>query len=157
MDHVIEIKNFYERLRSFILDKKQLTHQFGIRRYFECLEIVFLHETPYQRPPGLPPNIFCITGPSTISQGTGDILPRVEGNRLAFQCNTNLEGEKNEETEKALNHIFTEFFTNECNKDDVTGFLEKLAAQRASKGASEAVKSLFFIEPPDTLFLRVSG
>lgn len=157
MNHVIEIKDFYERLRSFILDKEQLTHQLSIRRYFECLGIDFLHETPYQRPPGLPSNILCIIGPSTISRATGDILPRIEGDRLAFQCNTSLEEEGNEETEKALNHILTEFFTNECNQNGVAEFLEQLAARRASKGASEAVKALFFIEPPDTLFLRISG
>lgn len=156
MDYVIEIKSFYERLRSFILDRKQLIHNLAIRRYFECLEIGFLHETPYQRPPGLSPNVFCVTGLSTTAWGTGDILPRVEGGRLAFQCNTNVEGEESDATERALNHILTEFFTTECNNAGVAEFLERLAVHKASKLSSEEVKSLFFIEPPDTLFLRLS-
>ncbi len=145
MEHVIEIKNFSEKLAGFTAGKGQAIRNPGIWRYFECLEIRFSYHAPAQASPRSP------------VAGVGDILPRVEESRLAFRCIANVEGEGNEAAEKALSECFAEFFTRECNQGDTTEFLKQLAAQRASETASEAIKALFFAEPPNTLLLRVAG
>ena len=146
MDHVIEIKNFYEKFVGFTAGKGQSISKLRIWRYFECLEIRFSYHAPAQASPCSP------------MAGVGDILPRVEASRLTFRCNANVEGEGNEAVEKALSECFAEFFTRECNQGDTTEFLKRLAEQKASETASEAIKALFFVEPQTSaLFLRVAG
>lgn len=140
MDCVIEIKSFYPRLAEFAAGKGQLIRNVEIRRYFECLEIAFQSGADDAPVPGV-----------------GDVLPRVGPDGLRFETNVNVAGEGNAAQEKALSACFAEFFMQESGKGNVAGFLERLAAQKTPGKPSEGVKALFFIELPDTLFLRLSA